>query len=142
VRTGRLPGGGRFIATIEPFHGNTVVAYTPRAGGAGGSWPARDLDGTLNGGHALACGDLAGRGSDQVVAGWRLKDKDGKVGIRLYAPLDPEGKEWARAVIDDGTMACEDLALADFNADGRLDIAAAGRDTHNLVIYWNEGQAP
>jgi hypothetical protein len=36
-------------------------------------------------------------------------------------------------------MACEDLLLADFNADGRLDIVAAGRATKNLKLYLNEG---
>jgi sugar lactone lactonase YvrE len=140
VRAGKLPGGRRFVATIEPFHGNAVVAYVEPAGApAGALWKAKELDATLNGGHAIACADVAGRGSDQLVAGWRLEDRAGKVGIRLYTPLDGEGKEWSVTLIDDGKMACEDLAVADLDGDGRLDIAASGRDTHNLVVYWNEG---
>ena len=35
-------------------------------------------------------------------------------------------------------MAVEDLKLADLDADGRLDIIAAGRSTKNLKIYWNK----
>ena len=35
-------------------------------------------------------------------------------------------------------MACEDLCLADLNADGNLDIIASGRATKNVKIYWNE----
>jgi hypothetical protein len=35
-------------------------------------------------------------------------------------------------------MACEDLQLADLDADGQLDIVAAGRATHNLKIYFNQ----
>jgi hypothetical protein len=35
-------------------------------------------------------------------------------------------------------MACEDLKLADLDADGRLDIVAAGRATNNLIVYWND----
>ena len=43
-------------------------------------------------------------------------------------------------VIDDGGMSCEDLILADLNGDGKLDIAAAGRATKNVKVYWNESQ--
>ena len=40
----------------------------------------------------------------------------------------------------DGGIACEDLTVADLNADGRPDIIAAGRQTGNVRIYWNEGR--
>ena len=42
------------------------------------------------------------------------------------------------ALIDDNTMACEDLTLADLNGDGKLDIVAAGRATRNVKVYFNE----
>jgi len=146
IRTGRLPGGKRFIGTVEPFHGNRVVAYTPPAGADTapyadrGLWERHELDDSLNGGHAVACGDLLGVGSDQIVVGWRLKDKDGKVGIRVYVPLDGEGNRWETAILDDNTMACEDLVLADLDGDGKLDVVASGRDTHNLKVWFNEGK--
>jgi hypothetical protein len=38
-------------------------------------------------------------------------------------------------------VAVEDLAVADFNGDGRRDIVAVGRQTHNVRIYWNETPA-
>ena len=41
-------------------------------------------------------------------------------------------------LIDDNTMACEDLVLADLDGDGKLDIVASGRGTKNVKIYWNE----
>ncbi len=44
--------------------------------------------------------------------------------------------------IDDDTMAAEDVRIGDLNADGRLDIVAAGRATHNLKIYWNREARP
>ena len=40
--------------------------------------------------------------------------------------------------IDDDGIACEDLVLADLNGDGKLDIIASGRATHNLRVYFNE----
>ena len=142
VRAGILPGGRRLLVTVEPFHGDKVAAYAAPAEGplaAGKAWTRTQLDEGLGEGHAVACGDLLGLGSDQAVVGWRKKDRDGRVGIRLYVPLDGEGKRWERYLLDDNTMACEDLTLADLDGDGRLDLIASGRDTHNLKVYWNQG---
>jgi hypothetical protein len=141
IRLGRLPGGKRFFATVEPFHGTQAVAYTPPAGADGKAfWKRHVLDTTLLDGHAVACGDLTGVGSDQVVVGWRAMAKPGaRVGIKLFTPLDAEGDTWQTTLVDDNTMACEDLCLADLNGDGRPDIIAAGRATKNVKIYFNEG---
>jgi hypothetical protein len=99
------------------------------------------LDESLIDGHALACGDLIGQGRDQIVVGWRAMNRPGaKVGIKLFTSDDDSLKKWTPTVIDDGGMACEDLILADLNGDGKLDIAAAGRATKNVKVYWNESQ--
>ncbi|MGH7955675.1 MAG: FG-GAP and VCBS repeat-containing protein, partial [Opitutaceae bacterium] len=120
VRRGALPGGARFITTIEPMHGNQVVVY--RAPGtqysSGHDWTEHRtvLDDTLVQGHGLATGDLLGTGNDQVVAGWRGGPGGSKVGIRLYVPADARGEAWkVHALIDDNKMACEDLKVADLN---------------------------
>jgi hypothetical protein len=42
-----------------------------------------------------------------------------------------------KSVIDDGGMATEDALAADLDADGRPEIIAGGRATHNVRIYWN-----
>jgi hypothetical protein len=139
VRWGTLPGGKRFIATIEPMHGNEVVLNPEIADSK--SLPGRlVLDDSLGQGHALVTGDFLKLGSDQVVAGWREPSKDTKtVGLRLYAKTADGGTAWQRhAVIDDNKMACEDLKSADLDGDGRPDLIASGRATKNLVIYWNE----
>ncbi len=136
VRAGRLADGRRMLVTIEPFHGNRVVAYVPSATDANGLWSERELDATLKGGHAVACGDLLGTGGDQVAVGWRQSDAKGEVGVRLYVP-NRDGSEWRVLRVDRNEMACEDLRLADFDGDGRLDIVAAGRATKNLRIYYN-----
>jgi hypothetical protein len=141
VRLGKLPGGKRFFATVEPMHGTNLVVYTPPADSSGRSlWTRNVLDATLVDGHALACGDLAGLGGDQVVVGWRAMGKPGvKVGIKLFTPLDSDGRNWKQTLVDDNMMACEDLCLADLDGDGKLDIVAAGRATKNLKIYFNQG---
>ena len=147
VRRGALPGGGRFITTIEPMHGNEVVVYRAPATqfSSGDDWTRRRtvLDDKLVQGHGLATGDLLGTGSDQIVAGWRGGTPGAKVGIKLYVPTDARGETWkVHALVDDNQMACEDLKIADLNGDGRPDIIAAGRATKNVIIYWNETEKP
>ena len=61
---------------------------------------------------------------------------------QLYVPLDDKGEKWETHLIDDNHMACEDLKIADLDADGHPDIIASGRASHNLVIYWNKTKFP
>jgi len=147
VRAGALAGGARFIAAIEPMHGNELVVYrsppTPFSSGADWTTHRSVLDESMVQGHGLAVGDLLGVGSDQVVAGWRGGTPGAKVGIKVFAATDATGRAWRmHALVDDNKMACEDLKLADLNGDGRLDIVAAGRATKNVIIYWNETEQP
>lgn len=134
IRVGHpdLNDGKHFVACIEPLHGTTVATYVSNDNG----WTRTVLDESLAQGHALAVADLLGTGSYQVVAGWRNENKEGKVGIKLYA--QDKGGKWATHVIDDDKMAAEDLKVVDLNKDGKLDIVACGRATKNVVIYWNK----
>lgn len=140
IRTGVLPGGGkRFLATIEKFHGKKIVIYTPPREGRE-LWTRRVVDGDLSAAHAVACADLTAAGSDQLLVGWRNRgNSTGKVGVNLYVPLDGDGRRWQRVPIDEDGMACEDIKVADLDGDGRMDVIAAGRSTHNLRVYWNRG---
>lgn len=123
----------RDLVTIEPMHGFEVVLYTP---GDGNAWKRAVLDNSLDAGHALAAADLLGLGRDQIVAGWRNPNAQGRVGIRMYVP-NPANQAWETFTIDDNQMACEDLKIADLDADGQPDIIAAGRATNNVIVYWN-----
>ena len=141
VRLGKLSGGKHFIATVEPMHGTNLVVYLQHSKLVESTlWQRHVLDSSLADGHALACGDLAGLGRDQIVVGWRAMGRPGvKVGIKLFTPLNAEGKDWQPTLVDDNTMACEDLGLADLDGDNRLDIIAAGRATRNVKVYFNQG---
>jgi hypothetical protein len=142
IKRGRLKGGAEFIATIEPWHGHQVVVYTPPAK-EGELWRRHVIDDQLRWGHAVWCADLDGDGGDELVIGVRddLSKKPGeRRGVRIYKALDAKGERWGRMFVDEGGVAVEDLACADFDGDGKMDIVAVGRATKNVRIYWNRGK--
>jgi hypothetical protein len=132
VKLGHTKSGKRFIATIEPWHGNEVVLYTP----TDGMWKRTVLDSTLHEGHGIWLADLTGEGGDQIIACSRAGGPGPGRGVFVYTPT-ADGS-WTKHVIDDKDMAAEDIAAADLNGDGRIDIVAVGRATHNIRIYWNQ----
>jgi hypothetical protein len=142
IKQGKLKNGRRFIATIEPWHGNQVVVYTQPDDPAQKLWDRHVVDEQLKWGHAVWCADLDGDGDDELIIGVRdnLSDRpQERRGVRLYKALDEKGAKWARHILEDGGVAVEDLAAADLDNDGRIDIVAVGRQTGNVRIYWNEG---
>ncbi|TDU81633.1 VCBS repeat protein [Prosthecobacter fusiformis] len=139
VRWGAFAGGQPYVAAIEPMHGNQVVIYTPPPEGPkDGLWQRRVLDDTLVDGHALACYDYLGLNNRQIAVGWRAHHKLGsRVGVKLYYTTKEDGHGWESYLVDDNTMACEDLMGADLDGDRDTDLIAAGRRSQNLKIYWN-----
>ena len=137
VRRGRAGPNNSFITTIEPMHGTDVVIYTQTESGT-----RIVIDDRLKEGHALATADILGLGRDQVIAGWRQPDSNGKTGIRIYVPRNDNMMEWDTYWVDQNGIATEDLQVMDMNGDGRPDIIASGRATKNLKIYWNENKSP
>jgi len=69
VGAGALPGGRRFVAAIEPWHGNQVVVYQ------GDELPMNRvaIDNGIAGGHGLATADLNNDGVDEIIAGGRAE---------------------------------------------------------------------
>lgn len=137
IKLGRVDGR-RYLATVEPWHGNSIVVYEePKrtTGRAGEKWQRQVIEDQLAAAHALAWADFDGDGNDELAVGWREKN----FGVAIYK-LGPDGK-WRRALlVDDGGMATEDLTVADLNGDGRPEIIAVGRATKNVKIYWNESR--
>ncbi len=137
VKFGKLADGTSLLATIEPMHGNAAVVYL-FDGPLGSTQGRREvLVDTLAQGHAVWCADFDADVSDEVVIGHRQQGTGETVGPGVYL-FDRRDGGWEQQVIDEGGMACEDLTVADFNGDGRLDILAAGRATHNVKIYFQK----
>lgn len=142
IKRGKLAKSD-YIATIEPWHGNQVVVYTRPAGArpADGPWlwDRHVLDDKLLWGHAVWCENLDGDADEELVIGVRDDlNPEARRGLRIYDPQGGKPTDWKRHVIDPGSVAIEDLAAGDLNGDGRADIVAVGRQTHNVKIYWNE----
>lgn len=127
VAVGHL-GHQRFVAAIEPWHGNQVAIYREQAG----QWQRHVIDDSLSDGHTIWTGDLNGDGRDEVVAGYRAK------GVNIYSAEDDQGREWSKQVLDPSISAAA-CAIADLNGDGRPDIACIGSATANLKWYENLG---
>jgi hypothetical protein len=131
IGLGRL-GRRRFLATIEPWHGEQVVVYTESKPGE--LWSRHPIDDSLRDGHALACADLDGDGNDEIVAGFRGPGTS----LYVYYALDASGLNWERQTLDT-QMAASGLVVADLNSDGRPDVVAIGASTANVKWYENLG---
>jgi hypothetical protein len=150
VKVGRLRGGVPYIATIEPWHGFQVVVYTKdqksASSSAPGLWSRQVIAEPLQWGHAVWTANLDDDDDDELIIGQRDPNKAGAAGPRgpgvfLFDPKPGTSPlNFERHTIDDGGMACEDALAADLDADGRADIVAGGRATHNVKIYWNRAK--
>jgi hypothetical protein len=122
-------GRRRFIAAIEPWHGNQIVVYRE----IGGKWERMVIDDSFDGGHALMTVDVDSDGAFEIVAGYR--GKGGRTYV--YAADNPEGATWSRRLLDE-QMPAAACASADLNGDGRIDLACTG----GTSLKWYENLGP
>jgi hypothetical protein len=132
VGVGRL-GKRRFLAAIEPWHGNEVVVYTETPSH---TWRRRVIFDQLKEGHEIAIADFDGDGRDDLVAGDRSAGN-----VHAFFSRDAAGESWERRVIDSGGMAGSGCVTADVNGDRRPDIVCIGSSTHNIKWYENLARA-
>jgi hypothetical protein len=127
ITVGHL-GTTRFLAAIEPWHGNQVSVYFERRG----KWERTVIDDTLNDGHTIQTADFDGDGNDEIVAGFRGAPRS----VYLYAHA---GSKWTRTVVDDAGMGAAACVAVDLNADGQMDLACI--DATRLKWYENLGMS-
>ena len=131
ISIGRL-GKERFLAAIEPWHGNEVSIYRRN----GNTWDRQVIDTSLVDGHTIQTADFDHDGNDEIISGFR----GGSRSVYIYK-YDPAAKKWNRSTLDDGGIAAAACAVADLNGDGRPDVACIGAATANLKWYENLGTA-
>ncbi len=138
VKIGRLKNGQPFITSVEPMHGTMLAVYLPENSDGQKAWKRHVIDEGFRRGHGLWVADMNGDGADEIIFGH--SDTPMVPGVNVYTCTSDDGKTWKKQVVDAGGMATEDLMVGDFNGDGRPDILAGGRATHNVKIYWNESK--
>jgi aldos-2-ulose dehydratase/isomerase family protein len=122
VAVGKL-GSERFLAAIEPWHGNEVAIYRHSQQG----WMRFVIDDSLRQGHTIVAADLDGDGRDEIVAGFR-----GNGGSVLIYKADSKGI-WSKSVLDNGIPA-NACAIADLSGNHRQDLACIG----GTLLKWYE----
>ncbi len=123
----------RFLAAVEPWHGNEVVVYTEDNAH---HWQRKVIFSELAEGHEVVVGDFNGDGLDDIAAGDRGKGRS----VHVFYAQDARGENWDHQVIDHGGMAGSGCVSADINGDHRLDIVCIGASTGNLKWYENLGR--
>jgi hypothetical protein len=132
-------GGHRFLASVEPWHGNEVVVYTEKDG----MWNRRVIFDKVSSGHEIAVVDLNGDGRDDVVANDNGRvtpqNPNGTPGVHVFfAPADPATGEWQHVRIED-KLAMNSCVAADLNGDHRPDLVCTGAGG---AIKWYENKGP
>jgi hypothetical protein len=125
VAVGQI-GKTRFLAAIEPWHGNQVAVYNRR----GDQWEREVIDTSLVDGHTIQVADLNGDGVDEIIAGFRGQPRS----VYLYS-YDTAAKHWTRSDLDKGGMGAAACTVVDLNKDGRPDVACI--DSTRLKWYEN-----
>ncbi len=121
--------GARFLAAIEPWHGNQVAVYRQQAG----AWARQVIDTSLVDGHTILAADFDNDGREQIVAGYRGQGKS----VYIYT-ADASGDHWSKKALDDGGMGAAACTAADLNGDELIDIACI--DGTRLKWYENVGR--
>jgi hypothetical protein len=115
--------------------------------GADGRWTKHMIDDSWSQAHPLTLVDLNGDGRRDLVTGKRYMAHNGKdpgerepLGIYWYEyrpSADGKRLEWTRHVVDYSTRAGGgmQIAVADFDKDGDLDMAAGGKS--GLFLFRN-----
>eukprot|EP00897_Mesotaenium_endlicherianum_P007683 jgi/Mesen1/6943/ME000036S06271 len=146
-------GGDPFaaIATLEPFHGNTVAVYSRGDdGGLAGEvvWERdildvfKDPDGQGEGpGHHVKAADFDGDGDDEFLVAFRGPFPWQGVFYYKHVPT-PYGPGFIKTRVSSASAGR--IVVADFDNDGRLDFATTGyyvpryflsEDPSTLVFY-------
>ncbi len=128
---------------LTSFPGTGVVRWYENDGAAGG-WTLHVVDDDFYGGYAAAAADLDADGDlDVVAAAFYDRSDDERNGrYTWYENLDGAGTSWQKRLIGDQFYGTENVATADIDGDGDLDVYGSSSLTYLLSqnddIRWFE----
>ena len=121
-----LDGDGRpeVVTAYWDDAGNRVVRLKPATDDLSGDWDEFTIDPKWNGVlHDVVAADLDGDGVDELVGNMCYCDTPG---LHLWKRGEDVAKPWTRHTIQTGKVE-EGLAVADFDGDGRPEVASGVR---------------
>ena len=107
-----------------------AVRWFENVDGGGLTWTEHDVDSTFGGARGLALGDVDRDGDLDLAATGRDADE-----VRWYENLDGAGGSWTPRTITATFLGPLGVALADLDADGDLDVLAAGV-LEDEIAWW------
>ena len=70
--------------------------------------------------------------------GWRAMNPKGVPGVRLFTPLDGDGRDWRKSEIYGEEVDIEEIKDEEIKGDGKKDIVIDGRKTKKMRVIWKE----
>ncbi|MBS0246862.1 MAG: VCBS repeat-containing protein [Proteobacteria bacterium] len=134
VMTGDFTGDGKIdIATVDS--GNRIAVLTGNGNGGflGGSSAIFTNTGLPL--TSAAAGHFDGNSTIDIAVG---SFNNGQGGVTVYSG-NGDGTFATGTTLNNGNVGVTDVITADFNGDGHLDIAAAGRAANKIYVYLGDG---
>ena len=129
-----LDGDTDVLGTM--YFGNQLVLFV-NDGQRPPSWNRQIIDGSFNEALAVAVADLDGDGLPDILGG-----SDSGAEAAWWRNLGGSPPQWSRQTIDADVPGAHDVAGADLDADGDVDVVGVSYEDDEILWWRNDGGTP